>query len=111
MGRQMLAQLGSFRPLLNNSEHGLRTQGLIGSCTGKQPWFRFLDTPVLAQGFQQNRRQHDNSVLVPLALLNCESHPGGVDNADAQMNTFGTPQAGSKDRRQQSSALAVWGRL
>ena len=50
---------------------------------GEQPGLGTLATPVLAELFQQPRRERNVAVLVALALFDAQRHPFGIDIAEA----------------------------
>ena len=68
-------------------------RALEGS-SGEQPVPGSVTVPVLAQQLEQPRRQGDVAVLVALALVDPQTHPGGVDIGDLQS----TQLAGTKPR-------------
>src|SRR5271169_6391941 len=69
---------------------------------GKQPAPRLRDLPPVAQQFQQLRREHDEAILLPLALLDAQQHALAVDIGDLQRDDLGYTQAraiGHAERR------------
>jgi hypothetical protein len=69
----------------------------------EEPLARPMGAPVVAQAWQEGRRERYKAVAGPLAV-NVEQHPPTVDVGNLDPRTFEQPQATGVDRRQ---ALAV----
>ena len=76
---------------------------------GEQPRSGAFATPVLAQVFEQPRRERDVAVLVALALLDAQTHPCRVDIRDLQSAEFACPEPRGVGRHQHGSMLGVGG--
>ena len=90
-----LADAGTVLGALVDARGRLTAHRAVQRSGGKQPALRPVTAPVLAQMRQQPRRERDVAVLAPLALLDTQTHPGGVDIGDLQS----TELAGTQPRR------------
>jgi hypothetical protein len=64
---------------------------VIAAGGGEQPGGMAMSDPVSAEGLERARRQGDLAILGPLAAMDVDYHPGAVDVADLEMESFGEP--------------------
>ena len=86
------------------ADTGLVLGGMVDACRrltahravegwcGEQPALRPAIAPVLAQQLQQPGRERDVAVLVALALVDAQTHAGGVDIGELQSTEFAGTQ-------------------
>src|SRR5713226_2768023 len=77
----------------------------------EQPTLWPCRLPIGAQQLQQMPGQHDVAILVPLALLDPDDHPGAIDVADLERDHFVGPQARAIGHAQRRSVLEARGSL
>ena len=100
-----LAQLGASPSLATEDVHRFAREGLGGGVPGKEPRVGHGLLSIGPQEAQQRRREHDVAVLLSLALLDTEYHPGTVDIGDLQVTDFGDAQSRRREGGQDGPAF------
>src|ERR1017187_2799714 len=80
-------------------------------CAWKQKGLWLHPAPILAQGLQQLRGQHDVTVSAALALADMNDHPFAVDVGDLQATQLGSSQPGCIQRHQHGAMHQVPSRI
>src|SRR6266567_6335431 len=72
---------------------------------GKQPvcGFASQSAPVLSQGFQQLRAEHDVSILAAFPTLDVDDHSPAVNIDDLQSSQLRAPHSSGIERHQQNA--------
>jgi Phage integrase, N-terminal SAM-like domain len=81
---------------------------LVRGSSGEKPFLRFVFSPVLSQGIQQNRGQHHHAIFLPFPLMDGHGHAFRVDVADSQAVASGYPVSPSVTRLSRWLLVAVW---
>jgi hypothetical protein len=95
MGADGLTDAGAAARFLASEFDCTPGDRLVGNVTLEKPALRPHCTPVVAQRLQQLGREHDVSILLPLALIHTDYHPLAVDIGELQANGLRDAQAGS----------------
>src|SRR5215467_3196607 len=88
--RNVLGNSGPAYGVVKHREDVVAGERLIRSFSGKEPVFRFGLSPVLPQGIEQNRGQHDHAILLSFPL-DGDGHVCRVDVTDSQASYLGAP--------------------
>jgi hypothetical protein len=107
MRRDLLGDSSATDGIVKNREDVVVTDRLVRIFSGKEPLLGFVVSPVLPQGLQQNGRQHDQSILLPFALTDCDGHARRVDVVHSQVGRLGAPQTCRVDGHQQGATFEV----
>ena len=95
MGSDALFQPGQEAGLVAGVPERVAADVASGKHSGEQPLARRPGAPpVVAQGLQQPRREHDEAVLAALALVHADNHAAAVDVGGPQADGLGDAQAG-----------------
>src|SRR6202045_3235903 len=87
--------------------NGVRGDG-SAEIPGEEPLLRPPDPPIVTQGVEQFRREHDIAVLAALALGHPDHHPLVVERAGLEANCLGNAQAGGVAGRQDRLVFDVF---
>jgi len=101
------AELQERRGRVVNLLYAGRVQRPRARVTGEQPVARAILAPVFAQLLEQPRRQQRVAILAPLALIDANQHPLGMNVLRLEMHQFRHAQPRGIARHQEHAMLAV----
>lgn len=112
MRMDFLADTRPLGGLLAGIPDGLGADGTIGGMrapAGKQPVCRFAlqPMPVLSQGFQQLRAEHNVAIFAAFPALDVDDHSPTVNIGDLQSGQLSAPHSGGIERHQQNAMKGI----
>src|SRR5260370_21171720 len=115
MRAELLLNAGAGGRRTADVPYGLVGDGPLGAAitylAGKQIDAGLLPAPVVAQGFQQLRRQRHVAIAQALAPVDVDDHALAVDVAHLQQRRLGAAHAGGIEQHQEHAMHAVRSRL
>lgn len=107
MGADLLGDSSATDSMLKYHKDVVAADRLVWGSSREKPFLRFVFSPVLSQGIQQNRGQHHNPIFLPFPLMDGNGQAFRVDVADSQASDLGAPQAGGINGHQQGAAFEM----
>jgi hypothetical protein len=102
-----LFELGGVARLTADMGDTRTRNGLSDARAWKEPGLELIEFPVAPQRGEQVRREHDETIAFPLALVDLDDHPFGVDVRALELTEFGDPEAGGIQRGEDRAMLEV----
>ena len=103
VGRDGFLDAGFGGGLAHKIENRFGCDGFVFDVPWEEPVLGAVDFPMLAEGVEENRGEHDVAVLSSFPLLDVDEHAVVVDVGDPEMAGFRDSEAGSVEGHQEGA--------